>query len=133
MTKAILRDPSEDPPAASDARQSNLPIADGRPAVVEMACVPRTAPFRLALDPSGGGIAHWKHEPLREVVEPIHLIYQSKAHKGHLRDYEFGPSAMRTHWQSGLDYIRRTLADPRCLDLPAPGLDIVTHDVHRRD
>jgi Glutathione-dependent formaldehyde-activating enzyme len=55
----MLRDPSqENPPAASEARQSNVPIADGRPADVEMAHVLGTAPFRMALDPSGGGIAH---------------------------------------------------------------------------
>ena len=63
----------------------------------------------------------------------IHLIYQSKIYEGHSRDYEFGLSAMRTHWQSGLDDIRRTLAEPRRLDRPAPELGIVTHDVHRHD
>ena len=63
----------------------------------------------------------------------IHLIYQSKIYEGHSRDYEFGLSAMRTHWQSGLDDIRRTLAEPRRLDRPAPELGMVTHDIHRRD
>jgi hypothetical protein len=41
--------------------------------------------------------------------------------------YEFGLNAMRAHWQSGLDDIRRYLADPRRLDPPAPELGIVTH------
>lgn len=63
----------------------------------------------------------------------IHLIYQSKIHEGHSRDYEFGLCAMRAHWESGLEDIRRTLADPRRLNLPAPELGIVTHDIHRRD
>lgn len=63
----------------------------------------------------------------------IHLIYQSKIYEGHSRDYEFGPHAMRSHWQSGLEDIRRTLADRKRLDPPAPELGIVTHDVHRRD
>ncbi|MGH6678204.1 MAG: DUF3734 domain-containing protein [Bradyrhizobium sp.] len=63
----------------------------------------------------------------------IHLIYQSKIHESQSKDYEFGLSAMRAHWQSGLDDIRRTLADPRRLDPPGPELGIVTHDVHRRD
>jgi NTE family protein len=63
----------------------------------------------------------------------IHLIYQSKAYEGHSKDYEFGLSAMRAHWQSGLEDIRRTLAEPRRLDLPPPDLGIVTHDVHRQD
>ena len=63
----------------------------------------------------------------------IHLIYQSKIYEGHSKDYEFGLNAMRAHWQSGLDDIRRTLANPRRLDPPAPEFGIVTHDVHRRD
>ncbi len=63
----------------------------------------------------------------------IHLIYQTKLHEGHSRDYEFGLSAMRAHWQSGLEDIRRTLADGRRLDPPPPELGIVTHDIHRRD
>ena len=62
----------------------------------------------------------------------IHLIYQSKSFEGHSKDYEFGPDAMREHWQSGLDDIRRTLADPGRLDRPAPGMG-VTHDVHRAE
>ena len=61
----------------------------------------------------------------------VHLIYQSKAFEGHSKDFEFGLDAMREHWQSGLEDIRRTLADPRRLDRPAPELGIVTHDVHR--
>jgi NTE family protein len=40
---------------------------------------------------------------------------------------------MRAHWQSGLEDIRRTLADGRRLDAPPPELGIVTHDIHRRD
>ena len=76
MSKPILRNPSEDLPVASEARQSNVPIADGRPPNVEMARVLGTAPLRMALDPSSGTIAHWKHEPLHDVVEPMtdHVI-----------------------------------------------------------
>ena len=51
----------------------------------------------------------------------IHLIYQSKIYEGHSRDYEFGLSAMRAHWQSGLDDIRRTLADPQPSGPPVAG------------
>jgi NTE family protein len=61
----------------------------------------------------------------------VHLIYQSKAFEGHSKDYEFGLGAMREHWQSGLEDIRRTLADPRRLERPAPEVGFVTHDVHR--
>ncbi|MFC5067279.1 helix-turn-helix transcriptional regulator [Flaviflagellibacter deserti] len=77
MSKSILRDPSqEDPLAASEARQDHLPTADQRPPDAEMARVLNTAPLRMALDPSGGAIAHWKHEPLHDVVEPMshHVI-----------------------------------------------------------
>ena len=47
-----------------------------RPADAEMARVLRTTPFRMASDPSSGAIAHWKHEPLHDVVEPMthHVI-----------------------------------------------------------
>ncbi|MCP3393446.1 patatin-like phospholipase family protein [Bradyrhizobium sp. CCGB12] len=63
----------------------------------------------------------------------VHLIYQTKPNEGHSRDYEFGLSAMRRHWQSGLEDIRRTLSDRRRLDPPPPERGIVTHDIHRRD
>jgi len=53
-----------------------MPVSDRRAADAEMARVLGTAPFRMALDPSGAGIAHWKHEPLHDVVEPMshHVI-----------------------------------------------------------
>ncbi len=74
MSKSTLRDSSqENPPAASEARQGH---PDQRPPDAEMARVLKTAPLRMALDPSGGTIAHWKHEPLHDVVEPMshHVI-----------------------------------------------------------
>src|SRR5882672_8744134 len=76
MSKPILREPSDDLPAASEARRSDLPSADGRLADAEMARVLGTTPFHMALDSSGAGIAHWKHEPLHDVVEPMthHVI-----------------------------------------------------------
>lgn len=79
-------------------------------------------------DPGIKAIAHLASHKAYNIV---HLIYQSKAFEGHSKDYEFGPDAMREHWQSGLEDIRRTLADPRRLDPPAPELGFVTHDVHR--
>ncbi|MDB5533974.1 MAG: transcriptional regulator [Hyphomicrobiales bacterium] len=72
MSKLIMRRPSqENPPAAPEARRSNGPTADRRPADVEMARVLGTEPLRMALDPSGAAIAHWQHEPLHDVVEPM--------------------------------------------------------------
>ena len=79
-------------------------------------------------DPDIAAVAHLASHKAYNIV---HLIYQSKAFEGHSKDYEFGPDAMREHWQSGLEDIRRTLADPRRLDPPAPELGFVTHDVHR--
>ena len=48
-----------------------MPVVDRRPADVEMARVLRTAPLRMASDPSSGAIAHWKHGALHDVVEPM--------------------------------------------------------------
>ena len=75
--KPILRDRSlENQPDTSEAHQRGLPGADGRPADVEMARVLKTAPLRMASDPSSGAIAYWKHDPLHDVVEPMadHVI-----------------------------------------------------------
>src|SRR6266566_4603398 len=76
-SKPVLRDSSQmNSQTASDARLDSSPIDDRRPADVEMARVLGTTPFHMALDSSGAGIAHWKHEPLHDVVEPMshHVI-----------------------------------------------------------
>ena len=74
MSKPILRDPSENLP--SEPSRDDLPVAERRPADAEMARVLHTQPLRVASDPSSGTIAHWKHEPLHDVVEPMthHVI-----------------------------------------------------------
>ncbi|MCK1733135.1 helix-turn-helix transcriptional regulator [Bradyrhizobium sp. 138] len=64
-----------------DASQQGVPSPGGQPddsshserraAGAEMARVLRTEPFRMALDASGAGLAHWKHDPLHDVVEPM--------------------------------------------------------------
>ncbi|WP_076866733.1 helix-turn-helix transcriptional regulator [Bradyrhizobium mercantei] len=76
MTKPLLRDAPESLSAASKVRQTGQPSAEHRAADLEMARVLGTSPFRMALDAAGGGIAHWKHEPLHDVVEPMshHVI-----------------------------------------------------------
>ncbi len=48
-----------------------MPNAERRPADVEMARVLKTAPLRMASDPSNGMIAHWKHGALHDIVEPM--------------------------------------------------------------
>ncbi len=65
------------------------------------------------------------------VYNVIHLIYRSKPHEEPYKDYAFGPVAMRDHWQSGLDDMRRTLAHIEYFDPPSREQTVVTHDVHR--
>ena len=75
--KPVSREPSrENQPHISGAQQRGLPDADRRPADVEMARVLKTAPLRMASDPSSGAIAYWKHDALHDVVEPMadHVI-----------------------------------------------------------
>jgi AraC family transcriptional regulator len=75
-TSPISRDHSEDPTAASQTHENHSPIADARRPHEEMARVLGTTPFRMTLDHSGSGIAHWKHAPLHDVVAPMthHVI-----------------------------------------------------------
>lgn len=61
----------------------------------------------------------------------LHLIYQQKAYEGDSKDHEFSATSMREHWQSGLEDTRRTLMRRDWLELPAHGMGIVVHDVHR--
>src|SRR4051812_20289339 len=77
MTKPLSSGLSREEPAAdSEARQIAPPSVDRRLAEAEMARVLGTEPVRVALDSSGGGIAHWRHDPLHDVVEPMthHVI-----------------------------------------------------------
>lgn len=70
MSKPIF-DPLQPLLVAHTARESDLPVADRRPANVEMARVLKTAPLRIASDPSSSAIAHWKHGALHDVVKPM--------------------------------------------------------------
>jgi AraC family transcriptional regulator len=76
MNKLTIRHHSEDSPPAPKAHQDNSQVAERPHADAEMTRVLGTTPFRMALDSSGAGIAHWKHEPLHDVVEPMthHVI-----------------------------------------------------------
>jgi AraC family transcriptional regulator len=76
MTTPNLRVPANDPLAAAETSQHDGPTTDRRSADAEMARVLKTTPVRMAADPSSGTIAHWKHEPLHDVVEPMadHVI-----------------------------------------------------------
>lgn len=74
---ALMRNPPPrgQPPLPS-AEPVDIAMSDRRTAEAEMARVLRTEPTRMALDSSGAGIAHWKHDPLHDVVEPMnhHVI-----------------------------------------------------------
>jgi len=61
----------------------------------------------------------------------VHLIYRHKEYEGHFKDFQFGISTMREHWQSGLRDIRASLAQPGWLDKPNNDAGFVTHDIHR--
>jgi AraC family transcriptional regulator len=72
MSKQILRGLSQqNQPDTSEVHPDDLPVADRRAAGEEMARVLKTAPLRIASDPSSGSIAHWKHGALHDVVEPM--------------------------------------------------------------
>lgn len=63
-------------PPIPNARRDDGVTSDRRAADAEMARVLRTEPTRMALDSSGAGIAHWNHDPLHDIVEPMsyHVI-----------------------------------------------------------
>ncbi|WP_371740069.1 helix-turn-helix domain-containing protein [Bradyrhizobium sp. CCBAU 51765] len=71
---ALMRNPPQ-PPLPS-TQPVDIAMAERRAAEAEMARVLRTEPTRMALDSSGAGIAHWNHDPLHDVVEPMshHVI-----------------------------------------------------------
>ncbi|MDU0960047.1 MAG: AraC family transcriptional regulator, partial [Bradyrhizobium sp.] len=77
MTKSVPYDlDGEETAAAPEPRDPVRPSADRPLADAEMARVLGTEPFRMALDAVGGGVTHWKHGPLHDVVEPMthHVI-----------------------------------------------------------
>ncbi|MGY3235003.1 MULTISPECIES: helix-turn-helix transcriptional regulator [unclassified Bradyrhizobium] len=77
MSEPISHDSALENPVTVSERSRDQPATAGRrTADAEMARVLHTTPFRMALDASGAGIAHWKHEPLHDIVEPMshHVI-----------------------------------------------------------
>jgi len=64
-------------------------------------------------------------------VNVIQLIYQDKEWDGLAKDYEFGAVTMRSHWESGLADISRTLEHRQCLERPTGDDSFVTHDARR--
>jgi AraC family transcriptional regulator len=77
MSEQTLHDSAhENPSAAPELDQGHRLASDQRSADAEMARVLHTTPIRMALDSAGAGIAHWQHDPLHDVVEPMnhHVI-----------------------------------------------------------
>jgi AraC family transcriptional regulator len=95
-----------------------------RLADMEMARVLGTTPFRMALDSSGAGIAHWKHDPLHEVVEPMthHVIM---AYNGSVQRMErrTGRSAVTGTFRPGVVIVIPEGSTSRW-DIPKP-VDVV--------
>ena len=70
--KPILRDRSHtNQPDTSEAQQCDLPAGERPHADAEMTRVLKTAPLRMASDPSTGVITYWRHDPLHDVVGPM--------------------------------------------------------------
>ena len=63
----------------------------------------------------------------------VQLIYQNKFGEGQYKDAEFSAESMQRHWAIGLDDFDNTLADASCLEMPPPGVNFVTYDVHRKE
>jgi AraC family transcriptional regulator len=75
MSKPISHESAQENPASAP-NQGQSSASGRRVAEAEMERVLGTTPFRMALDASGAGIAHWQHDPLHDVVEPMthHVI-----------------------------------------------------------
>src|ERR1700752_1393417 len=76
MSKPLLRNISQNQPDTSQAQQRDLPIGERPHADEEMTRVLKTAPLRMASDPSSDVITFWRHDPLHDVAKPMaaHVI-----------------------------------------------------------
>ena len=53
-----------------------------------------------------------------KVYSLVQLIYRSKQHEGHSKDYEFSRLSMEEHWRAGYHDAVRTLRHPEALQRP---------------
>ena len=53
-----------------------------------------------------------KHWSCASAITIAHLIYRQKEYEAHSKDYEFSRLSVNEHWQSGLDDVQFTLAQP---------------------
>ncbi|MCP3407297.1 AraC family transcriptional regulator [Bradyrhizobium sp. CCGB01] len=111
-------------PVEPGTRENDVPPADRRAADEEMTRVLHTAPLHMALDASGAGIAHWQHEPLHDVVEPMshHVIM---AYNGTVQRMErrSGSSVVKGTFRPGVVIIIPEGSSSRW-DIPKP-VDVV--------
>ncbi|MBR0971301.1 MULTISPECIES: helix-turn-helix transcriptional regulator [Bradyrhizobium] len=111
-------------PVEPRTRERDFQATDRRSADVEMTRVLHTAPLHMALDASGAGIAHWQHEPLHDVVEPMshHVIM---AYNGAVQRMErrSGSSVVKGTFRPGVVIIIPEGSSSRW-DIPKP-VDVV--------
>jgi AraC family transcriptional regulator len=125
MSEQTLHDPAhENPATSSETSEGNQPVSDQRSADAEMARVLHTTPIRMALDSSGAGIAHWQHDPLHDVVQPMshHVIM---AYNGSVQRMErrSGQSVAKGTFRRGVVIIIPEGSSSRW-DIPKP-VDVV--------
>lgn len=68
-------------------------------------------PTELQDDPDARALAHLRSSC--SSLDIVHLIYRSKSHEHHSKDYEFSRWTMREHWAAGHAEATQTLAHPR--------------------
>ncbi|MBV8800245.1 MAG: patatin-like phospholipase family protein [Alphaproteobacteria bacterium] len=59
----------------------------------------------------------------------VHLIYRSKRHEAHSKDYEFSRLSMEEHWRAGYHDAIRTLRHPEALQPPRNQEGVSTFDL----
>jgi NTE family protein len=64
-----------------------------------------------------------------KVYSLVHLIYRSKQHEGHSKDYEFSRLSMEEHWRAGYHDALRTLRHPEALQRPLNQDGVCTFDL----
>jgi AraC family transcriptional regulator len=118
MSEPITHDSAPENPATLSE------TSDQRSADAEMARVLHTQPLRMALDSSGAGIAHWQHDPLHDVVQPMshHVIM---AYNGSVQSMErrSGQSVAKGTFRRGVVIIIPEGSSSRW-DIPKP-VDVV--------
>ena len=77
----------------------------------------------------GDALAPWLDD---RVFNIVHLIYQAAPHEEQFKDYAFGQTMMRQHWETGVRDTELTLHHPEFFDLPDRHKGFSLHDVHRR-